>query len=186
MVVGIALGVAIGLVDRLWSWMMASIEMLRTVPVVALVPVALLVFGPESTAEIVVAAYAASWPVLINVTGGIRSVKPQLHEVAATFRLSRWATIRKVVLPAALPTIVVGARLGLAISLVIVVVAEMIGPPEGLGYGLVEQQLALQPARVWAYVIVIGILGLLLNGLLNAIAGRQLRRFGTSYDRESA
>jgi sulfonate transport system permease protein len=166
-VLAMALGVTAGLllaysrIVRTFST--ATIDVLRAVPVVALVPVALLVWGPSATSELVVAAYAALWPILINTMGGVRGVHPRLHDVARSLRLSAIATARKIAMPAAAPEILVGARLALGIALVVTIVAEMVGNPAGLGYGLVEQQQALNPAGMWAYVVVIGMLGVVLS-----------------------
>jgi sulfonate transport system permease protein len=162
----------------------ASVDALRTIPVVTLVPIALLIWGPSGTSELVVAAIAAVWPVLISAESGVRSVHPRLAEVASTLRLSRLATARKIALPAAAPELLVGARLALGFALVVCIVSEMVGNPAGLGYGLVAMQQALDPAGMWAYVVVIGVLGIVLNSLLVtltrlAMPGRQ-RELGTA------
>ncbi|HZO37242.1 MAG TPA: ABC transporter permease [Solirubrobacteraceae bacterium] len=185
-VIAVGLGVIVGLLlaysAAARTFTMASVDALRTVPVVALVPVALLVWGPSAKSEIVVAAYAALWPIVINTMGGLRSVNPRLHDVARTLRLSRVATARKIALPAAAPEILVGARLALGTSLVVTIVAEMVGNPAGLGYALIEQQQALNPAAMWAYVIVIGIVGVALNyaivGIGRLLVPGSARRLG--------
>lgn len=170
LICGGVFGILMGLSSRVRMFSMASVDVLRSLPVVAFIPVVLLLAGPTRNAEVMVAAYAALWPILINAFGGVVQVHPRLFEVAQTFQLSRIATIRKVVLPAAVPAVLVGARLSLGIAFVVTIVAEMIGNPAGLGYGLVLYQFALRPDAMWAYVAVIGALGLLLNALLVGIS----------------
>lgn len=175
--IGIAIGFAVGLSQRAWDWTMASFDVLRAIPSVAFIPVVILVVGPSSEAEIIVAAYAGVWSVLITAAGGAQAASPRLHDVAATFQLSRAQRIRKIVLPSAVPTILVGARIALTITLVVTIVTEMLGPPIGLGYGLIQQAQALQTERTWGYVVVIGVLGLVLNAAFNGLVRWRLRGF---------
>jgi len=171
-----AIGVAAGLLLGLWRparlLFTASVDVLRTLPVVAFVPVAVLALGFSTRMEIAVAAWAALWPILINTVGGIQDVHPRLHEVGGVLRLSRLRRARSIVLPAAAPLILVGARLGLSIALIVTVVAEMIGNPAGLGYDLVQWQQALRPADMFADVLTVGILGVALNAALLALTSR--------------
>lgn len=165
---GIALvvGTAIGLSPKVWRYSMASIEVLRTLPAVALVPVVLLVIGTNSRAEITVAAYAACWPMLISVAAGLQGAPQRLIDVARQMRLSRPRIVFSLMLPSAASLILAGARLALGISLIVVVLAEMVGNPQGLGAGITEMQTALQPENMWVYVISVALLGTLLNAAL--------------------
>jgi ABC-type nitrate/sulfonate/bicarbonate transport system permease component len=160
---GVVLGLTLGLSRTAWRYSMASIEVMRAIPPVALVPIAFLVFGFSIRMELVIIMFVSSWPVLVNTIDGVRGVPAALRDVARVLRLSNGATIRKITVPAALPTIVVGLRLALSLSLVLAVVAEMIGNPAGLGNALVRAQQALQPAQMFAYVLSIGLLGVALN-----------------------
>jgi ABC-type nitrate/sulfonate/bicarbonate transport system permease component len=169
-VTGLALGLLLGLSNQVWRYSMATVEVLRALPAIAFVPVAILVFGFSATMELVIIIYVAQWPILINTIDGVRGVHPGLLDVATMMRMSRFDRIRKFILPAALPLIVVGLRLGLTLSLVLAVVAEMVGNPTGLGYQLVFEQQALQPDRMFAYVLIIGIFGALLNMVFNSLA----------------
>ena len=169
-VVGIGLGVWLGLSDTAWRYSLASIEVLRAIPPVALVPVALLVFGFSRKMELILIVYVGAWPVLVNTIDGVRGVRTELVDVARMLSLSRWATLRKIVLPAALPVIAVGLRLAMSLSLVLAVVAEMIGNPSGLGNALVLAQQALQPEEMFAYVLAIGLLGVGLNAAFRRVS----------------
>jgi ABC-type nitrate/sulfonate/bicarbonate transport system permease component len=171
---GVLIGMLLGLWRPAWVYSLASIDFLRSLPSIALVPVAVLIFGFSLKMELMVIVYAAIWPVIINTIGGIRQVPAELRDVARTYRLSRLEEAWKIVLPAAAPTIVVSLRLAMAISLIVAVVAEMIGNPAGLGYAMVFQQQAIQPDAMFAYIITIGILGVILNTVLVSIT-RMLR-----------
>jgi ABC-type nitrate/sulfonate/bicarbonate transport system permease component len=172
MVLGVVYGSLLGLVDGVRSFSMGSVDVLRTVPVVALMPVALLVWGASAKSEIIVASYSAMWPIMINTAAGVRNVHPVKRDVARTFRLSRADSIRKIVFPVATPAILVGARLSVVNALVVAIVAEMVINPQGIGYGLVFAQQSLHPDQMWAYAVVAGIVGYLLNSLLVQVVRR--------------
>ncbi|MGW4332004.1 ABC transporter permease [Rhodococcus koreensis] len=167
--VGGALGLLIGLVPTLRTYLMASIDVLRTIPAVALVPVAVLTFGPAVTTELILAVYAALWPVLIHTAAGVAAVHPRQYDVARTLHIPRAATVRKVVIPAVVPAWLVGARVAAVVALLVAIAAEMISSPRGLGGGLIESLNALAPARMWAYALVAGIVGYLLNTALREV-----------------
>ena len=130
---------------------------------VAFLPLALLLFNFSLTTELVLIIYASIWPVLINTMGGVMSVPPRLYDVGRTLRLSRAHTLVKVVIPAAAPAIVVGCRLSMGLTLVMAIIAEMLANPHGLGYAVISQLQAMQPQRMFAYVIFIGLLAIVLN-----------------------
>lgn len=170
MVVGIGLGALLGLFAGARSYGLPSVDMLRSLPTVALVPPAVLIFGFSLSMEVAVIAYASVWPIAINAMGGIMRVPRELHDVARAFRLSKLKTAASVIVPAAMPSILVGARLGLATAVILAVIAEMVGNPTGLGYAMIFAQNALNPAGMFAYIVAIGLMGLLLNAALVAFA----------------
>ena len=163
--VGAALGLAVGLLPTLRDYVVASIDFLRTIPAVTLVPVAVLTFGPAATTELMLAVYAALWPIVL-CTAGAAAVHPRQYDIARMLHFSRATTVRKIVLPAVVPAWLVGARLAAVIALLVAIVAEMIMYPRGLGGGLIESLNALAPARMWAYALVCGVIGLVLNAVL--------------------
>jgi len=165
-VVGVAIGAAVGLVAPVRDNTMASLDVLRTLPVVALMPVALLIWGAGSKTEIIVASYAAVWPMVINTAGGVRTIHPRLQEVGRMLRFTRRQALLKIILPAAIPAILVGARLAIVNALVIAIVAEMLISSKGLGWSLVQAQQALQPSTMWAYAVACGIVGFAFNALV--------------------
>jgi ABC-type nitrate/sulfonate/bicarbonate transport system permease component len=169
-VIGVSFGVLLGLSATAYRYSLTSFEVVRAVPPVALVPAAVLIFGFSVSMELVLVVYAGAWPLLLNTLGGVRAVPAERFDVAAMLRLPRLAAIRKIVLPAALPEIVVGLRLALSMCLVLAVVAEMVGNPEGLGRALVRARQALQPEQMLAYVVTAGVLGVVLNAGFRAAA----------------
>jgi ABC-type nitrate/sulfonate/bicarbonate transport system permease component len=166
--VGGLLGLILGVNQTVASWTTATVDVFRSLPVLAFIPIAILIWGPATKAEVFVGAYAAVWPMLMNTAGGARNVGPRLRDVARSLRLSRTRTLLAVVMPATGVSMLVGARLALGLALVVCVVTEMLGAPFGVGYGLILEQSADQPERMWAYILIVGVLGILLNALLVA------------------
>lgn len=173
--VGVTFGVILGRYRPVWTYSMSSIDALRSLPVVAFVPVAVIIFGFTLTTEVVVAAYSAVWPILLNTNAGIRGIHPRLLDVARTMHMGPLAQLWKLRIPAAATQIVTGLRLGLSVSLVLVLVAEMVGTPKGIGYALVTYSQALQPEKMFILIIVIGLAGIALNSILMAL-GRVVAR----------
>jgi sulfonate transport system permease protein len=175
---GFAMGLVVGIWGPAWTYTMASIDVLRSIPSISFVSIALLIFGFSSSAEMVIVVYVSQWPVLLATSGGVRAVQHSLLEVARTFRLSQAATTFKVILPGALPSILVGLRLALTLSIALAVVAEMVGNPAGLGFGIVFSQQAMQPGQAFAYLVVIGLLGWGMNSIFVLATSRMFRRYG--------
>lgn len=174
-IVGVAIGALLGLVRPVWRYSMATVEALRSLPIVAFVPVAVLLLGFTTKMEFVVAFYAALWPIIINTYGGIRKVDRRLIEVGDVLGLTWLEKVWKLQLPAATPYVIVGARLGLAVSFILTLVAEMIGNPHGLGFAIIDKSAALQPAQMFAYVVLTGLVGVAMNSALMALTRLVLR-----------
>lgn len=164
--IGMSLGALLGFSQTARDYGLASVELLRPVPAVALVPVALLMFGFSIQTELLVIVIPSVWPVLVATMRGIMMVPDRLEDVARTLRLGRLETVVKVLIPAAAPAVLVGCRLSMTTALVLAVVSEMIGNPEGIGYAVVREAQALHPDLMFGYVLVAGLLGVLLNAAL--------------------
>lgn len=171
---GIILGASIALIPVVRTYTLASVDILRSLPVVALMPVAQLIWGPQAGTELIVAVFSSLWPITINTMGGVAQIHPRLIEVGRAFRMSPGDTFRKVLLPAALPSILVGARLAVIHALIVAIVAEMLINPEGIGGKIYRAQLALQPEQMWVWVIISGIIGYLLNQAMISATKRAL------------
>lgn len=162
---GALLGVPLGLSSRARKYSLATVELLRPLPGIAFVPVALLLFGFATEMEVAVIVLPAMWPVLTNTMGGLMNIPQRLHDVKSAFHLSAWAGAIKIFLPAAGHAFLVGCRLSLAYSLILAIVSEMIGNPQGLGYAVVREQQAMQPEFMFGYILLIGLLGIILNSM---------------------
>lgn len=163
MVIGVALGLLLGASPRLRTYSMSSIEVLRPIPGIAFLPVALLLFGFSTRMELFVIVLPVLWPILVGTMSGVMAVSDKLRDVGQTLRLSRFEIIRKILLPAAAPIVFIGARISLTLSLVLAIIAEMVGNPQGLGYAIVSAQQALRPDEMFAYILIVGIIGVVIN-----------------------
>lgn len=178
-ILGVALGLALGFSAVFRRYFLASVEVLRPLPGIAFLPVALLLFSFSTETELVVIVYPSVWPVLTNTMSGIMSVEARLHDVGRTLRLTRVKMLTKVLIPAAAPAIVVGCRLSMGIALVMGIVAEMLGNPRGLGNAIISQQQSMQPASMFAYVLFVGVLGIAINAGLVSLSRHAFRGHGS-------
>ncbi len=175
--VGLALGVAFGLVRPLDRLMELPVEILRPIPSVAVIPLALVALGFGYGLEIAIVAFACVWPMLILTRSAVAGVEPQLLDVARALKLSPFATVTKIVAPAALPRIFVAFRLAAGVALVVAVTVEIAVNPQGLGAALMTAGQALRPELTIAYLVWVGIVGFALNqGLIAA----ETRLFGSA------
>ncbi len=143
-----------------------TMEVLRPIPSVAFVPIAVLIFGFGYAMEIAIVAFACFYPVLLLSEKAIRQITPRLVEVAQVLRLSRTQQVYKILLPAALPRVFVAVRLAAGIALIVAVTVEIVSNPMGLGFLLTQAGQSLRPAEMFATLGWIGIVGWLLNGSL--------------------
>jgi ABC-type nitrate/sulfonate/bicarbonate transport system permease component len=160
---GVALGIALGLSKHATRLTGLSIEMLRPIPSVALIPLAMLVFGFGLRMEFSVVAFAAFWPMLILTQAAVAQVEPRLLEVSQVLGLSPWQRSLKIVLPAIVPRLFVALRLGVAVSLVVAVTVEIAANPNGMGYAMMIAQQSLDPALMLAWLGWIGVVGYAIN-----------------------
>ena len=177
-VFGLVLGILFGLVPLIDRLMEVTVEAIRPIPSVAVLPIAMLVFGFGYRMEIAIVAFSCLWPVMILTRAAMAGIEPRLMEVARALRLTTAQRIAKIVLPSALPRIMVAIRLSAAMALVVAVTVEIAANPLGLGYGILVAQQALQPAVMLAYLIWIGCVGWGLNTLLSLAEKRLFGKAG--------
>lgn len=163
---GAALGLAFGLVGLLSRLMRLTVEVLRPIPAVAMIPIALLIFGFGYRLELAVVTFACFFPMLILTEAAVRGLHPLTRDVARVLQLGFAARISKIVLPAVLPRLFVALRLCAGIALIVSVTVEISSNPMGLGYRLMMAGQSLRPADMFATLVWIGLLGWLLNLLL--------------------
>lgn len=165
-VIGLSLGIAFGLSDSLNRLMEVTIESIRPIPSIALLPIALIALGFGYRMEIAIVAFACVWPILILSRAAVRSIEPRLMEVARALRLPPLQRIWKIIIPAALPRIFVAFRLSAGIALIVAVTVEIAGNPLGLGYNMILAQQTLRPELMLALLVWLGIVGWAFNQLL--------------------
>jgi ABC-type nitrate/sulfonate/bicarbonate transport system permease component len=160
---GIVGGLALGLSERLRLACHPVIEFLRAVPPPLLLPFAIVTLDIGTTSKVFVIALGSVWPVLLNTIDGVRATDTQVIDMARSYGLSARQRTWRVVLPAASPQIVAGMRTALSIAVILMVISEMIGASNGLGYTVLEAQRSFDSAAMFAGIIVIGIVGVVLN-----------------------
>jgi NitT/TauT family transport system permease protein len=163
---GLALGILLGSLRALDRLMDPTIELLRPIPSVAVIPIALVALGFGYRLEIAIVSYACLWPLLVLTRAAVAGVEPRLIEVARALRLTPLQRTFKIVAPAALPRIFVAFRLAAGISLIVAVTVEIAVNPQGLGYGVMTAGQALRPELMLAHLVWIGAIGYGLNALL--------------------
>ena len=176
--VGGGVGVLLGLSRRAARSAFLSIELLRPIPSVALIPLAMLVFGFGLRMEVAVVAFASLWPVLVLTQAAVRQVEPRLLEVARALQLTPWQRFAWIVGPAIVPRMFVALRLGVAIALVVAVTVEIAANPHGMGYAMMIAQQSLDPALMLAWLAWIGVVGFTINASALSLQRRVARRMG--------
>jgi len=168
--IGASIGLFIGILTGLLPWLdrllEVPIESIRPIPSVALLPIALMVFGFGYAMEFSIVAKTCLFTTLIFTRSAVKGVEPRLLEVARVLRLSPLARVTKIVLPAALPQIFVAFRLAAGAALIVAVTVEITINPQGLGYAMMTAQQALRPDVMLGYLLWIGIVGFAWNAVL--------------------
>jgi sulfonate transport system permease protein len=168
---GLLLGLLTGSSRRAETLLDTTLQMIRNIPALALIPLVILWFGIDETAKLFLLAIGVFFPVYLNTFHGIRSADQGLIEMARSYGLSGWALQRDVILPAALPSILVGIRFSLGLVWVLLIVAETISAQSGIGYMTMNAREFLQTD-----VVLVGILLYALLGKAADLAARALER----------
>lgn len=168
-VIGVIVGAIIGRVRfvRESTWFL--VEFLRPIPPVAMIPLALLLWGPTETMKLVLIAYGALWPFLIQIIYGVTQVDGSLLRMAKSYRVTPMTTTTHVILPAMLPFAATGVRVSASIALIVSVVTEIVGGAPGLGRDIVLAQSADQLPQVYALILTTGVLGVAMNSVFALI-----------------
>lgn len=175
---GLALGIALGLSRRAARMGFVTIEVLRPVPSVALIPLAMLMFGFGVRMELAIVGFATFWPMLLLVQAAVQQVEPRLLEVSRVLGLSACERALKIVLPAIVPRLFVALRLGVAVALVVAVTVEIAANPNGMGYAMMIAQQSFDPALMLAWLGWIGVVGYAINVAMLRLQRGVARRMG--------
>lgn len=170
----VTMGILLGYFRRAYSLFEILIEFLRPMPSVAMIPVAILLLGIGNPMIIAVTIYACTWPVVINTLDGVRNIEPILIDTGKTFGLGRWRILTTIILPAALPYIMTGLRISLAIALILVTTSEMVVGGNGLGFFILDEERSLRTSNMYAGIVLVAFLGYGLNRLFIAVEARAM------------
>ena len=156
---GLLLGLLNGLSRRSEVALDTTLQMIRNIPALAMIPLVILWFGIDESAKLFLVAIGVFFPIYINTFHGIRSVDRDLIEMAKSYDLTGWALVRDVILPGALPSILVGVRFALGLMWVMLIVAETISAQSGIGYMTMNAREFLQTDVVLVGILLYAVLG---------------------------
>ncbi|MFD3975810.1 ABC transporter permease [Streptomyces cyaneofuscatus] len=176
LLIGLAAGLTLGITTgftRLGDELLdSSLQTLRTIPFLSLVPLFMVWFGINETAKILLIAVATTFPMYVSASSGVRNTDPKLVEAMRSFGMSRLAIVREVVLPGALPSLLAGLRLSMTLSVIALIAAEEINATAGIGYLMSQAQSYARTDILAVCILVYGLLGLTADVLV-----RLLERF---------
>jgi len=174
-VVGVGLGIVLGRFPLLLRAFNPALQFLRALPATALVPVSIVLMGIGDTPKIVLIGFVSLFPIMLNTIDGVRNVDEVLEDVSRSFRLTRRQRVLQVQLPAATPQILAGMRVALSVAFVLMVVTELVAATNGIGYVTLQAQQSFQVPQMWSGMLLLGILGVLINGAFVLVERRLLR-----------
>jgi ABC-type nitrate/sulfonate/bicarbonate transport system permease component len=173
--IGVAVGLAVGRLPVVADHTRRLVAFVRALPPAVLVAVFLVLFQVGPAAEVAAIAFGCVWPVLVNTADGARSVDPAYLDVALVYRAPWYVRLFAVIVPAAAPKIFTGLRISLPIGFLLMAVAELVGGTSGIGHRLTSAQGGSDLPGVWAWIVLVGVLGYLSTSLLALVERRLLR-----------
>lgn len=173
-VLAVLFGLLVGLSQHAEAFFEPTFQALRAIPSLAWVPLLLLWFGIDETPKITLIAIGAFFPIYLGLVSGIRNVDRKLIELGEMYGLSAPSLARRIVLPAALPSLFTGLRNGLSLAWMFLVAAELIAATKGIGYLLTDGRETSRPDIVLAAILLLAIFGKLTDGLLKYLETRKL------------
>jgi ABC-type nitrate/sulfonate/bicarbonate transport system permease component len=174
-IVGVTIGLAMGYYRIVYNLLEPLTELLRPIPSPAYIPLAIIFLGLGDEMKIFVVFFACIFPILLNTYSGVSAIDPVQLNTARTFRLTRAQTVRKIVLPAALPSILTGMRISVGLALIVVVIAEMVASNTGIGAFILNAQRFFNVTDMYAGIFTLALLGYALNALFLYTEARLLR-----------
>ena len=177
-IVAVPLGLWMGWVKGAYVTLNPLFQMLRPISPIAWIPIAILWFGVGNLSPIFLIFISSVFPMVVQTVAGVHTIEKRYLRAAANFGVSRATLFRQVVIPAVLPQIIVGMRIGLGVAWLVVVAAEMIALRSGLGYLIIDSRNAgNRYDLVIAGMIIIGLIGLLLDRLMRLLEGLKVVRW---------
>jgi len=178
-VAGVVIGIAMGVAPRVETFVDLTIEMLRPLPAMAWIPIAILWFGVGDLSSVFLVALGVFFPVVLNAAAGARMTDRAYRKAALTSGAGPWLRFRRVTLPGALPSVLLGCRVGLGVGWMVIVSAEMVGAQSGLGFLIMEARSFARIDWVVVCMIVIGLIGIGLDTAIERVQRRAAPWWGT-------
>ena len=182
MVAGLVAAVAVAIVFVLSGTVKRAFlpvaMIVRTVPLVAMTPVITLIFGRALLATIVICGIVVFFPALVNIVSGLRSASPQAADLVRAYGGSTWTTMRKVMIPSALPSFFTAARISAPAAIVGALLAEWLATGKGIGYQMLLDVTTFESDDLWASVVVVTLASLLIYSTINVLERFVLARLG--------
>jgi sulfonate transport system permease protein len=172
--IGLALGVVVGFSPLAQALLDRSIQMVRAIPFLAMLPLVIVWFGVGEVAKIFLVALAVLFPIYINTMLGIRQIDPKLMELARVIGLNRTAIVRRIILPGAMPSILTGVRYALAHAWLALVIAETLATTKGIGFLAMDAREFLNTNVILLTMIIYAIIGVVADTLVRLLEGRYL------------
>ena len=172
---GLLLGLLVGLSRRVEFALDPSVQMMRTVPLLAVTPLFILWFGFGELSKVLLISMGAFFPLYVNSFLAVRNVDAKLFDVARVLEFSRYQLLTKVVLPAAMPNILLGMRISLSTSWLCLVVAELMGAEQGVGYLIQDARAYMKTGVVFVGIFIFAVVGKLTDSLVRLLEARLLK-----------
>jgi ABC-type nitrate/sulfonate/bicarbonate transport system permease component len=173
-VVGVAVGTAMGLSARARDYVDPIVQFLRAIPPPTLLVLFIVLLGIGDAMKIAMILFGVVWPILINTADGVASVEPLQRETGRVYRIRFVDELMRIILPSAAPKIFAGLRVSLAIAVILMVISELYAATDGVGFQLVQAQRGFRTLDVWSTIVLLGIIGYTLNAILAVVEGHVL------------
>lgn len=174
-VIGVGVGLLLGASTVLRLATQPIVSFLRSTPAVALLPVAIILIGIGTPMSVAIIAFVCCWPIMLNTTDGLVELDRTLRDTVRTYGITGWDRLYRVVLPAISPRILAGMRTSISLALLLLVVSEMLGIPNGIGYFIFQAQQSFAIQDMWAGILLLSILGYVVNAAFRIFERRVLR-----------
>ena len=173
--IGLSLGLIVGFSKHSEGYIDPTMQILRTIPNLAVTPLFILWFGFDELSKILLIAFASFFPIYVNTFNGIRSVDAKLFDVARVLEFSKRKQLTRLIFPASLSSILLGLRLSLGAAWLSLVVAELMGSSSGVGYLIMDARQFSQTEKVFVGIIIFGIVGKLTDSFVKLLEKRLLK-----------
>lgn len=173
-VVGVVVGFPLGASRIAYRMSVFTLDFLRTIPALVLVPLVVLLYGSGLQSTVLLATFGAIWAVIMQTIYGAHDIDPVARDTFRSFRVRRWDTIVSLLVPTALPYIATGVRLAAAICLLITISAQIVIPAGGFGEQILTMQLGGAAPQMYAYIVLCGVLGVAMNASFSLLEKRVL------------